>query len=78
MLKDITIGQHFPGNSPVHNLDPRLKIVLTVAYVFVLFLSTNFVGLFLAAVVTMLVYKVSGIPLKMLKNSCLVTLIKER
>ena len=45
MLKDITIGQHFPGNSPVHNLDPRLKIVLTVAFVFVLFLSTNFVGL---------------------------------
>lgn len=69
MLKDITIGQHFPGNSPVHNLDPRLKIVLTVAFVFVLFLSTNFVGLALAAAVTLLIYKVSGIPLKMLKKS---------
>ncbi len=69
MLKDITIGQHFPGNSPVHNLDPRLKISLTVAYVFVLFLSTNFVGLFLAALVTLFVYKISGIPLKMLQKS---------
>ena len=26
MLKDITIGQHFPGNSVVHKMDPRLKI----------------------------------------------------
>ncbi len=69
MLKDITIGQHFPGNSPVHNLDSRLKIVLTVAYVVVLFMSTNFVSLALAAILTMLLYKISGIPLKMLQKS---------
>ncbi len=31
MLRDITIGQHFPGNSLVHRFDPRLKLVLTVA-----------------------------------------------
>ena len=30
MLKDITLGQFFPGNSAVHRLDPRVKIVLTV------------------------------------------------
>ena len=69
MLKDITIGQHFPGNSPVHNLDPRLKILLTVAFVIVLFMSTNFVGLGLAAVLTIVVFKASGIPLQMLKKS---------
>ena len=69
MLKDITIGQHFPGNSPVHKLDPRLKIVLTVAFVVVLFMSTNFVGLFLSAVFTLSVFKLSGIPLKMLQKS---------
>ena len=69
MLKDITIGQHFPGTSPVHNLDSRLKIVLTVAFVVVLFMSTNFVGLFLSAVFTLSVFKLSGIPLKMLKKS---------
>ena len=33
MLKDITIGQYFPGTSPIHKLDPRMKIVLTVAYI---------------------------------------------
>ena len=27
MLRDITIGQHFPGNSLVHRFDPRLKLV---------------------------------------------------
>ena len=31
MLKDITIGQHFPGNSVVHKMDPRLKLVLIIA-----------------------------------------------
>lgn len=38
MLKDITLGQYFPGNSPVHRLDPRLKLVLTTAYIVVLFI----------------------------------------
>ncbi len=69
MLKDITIGQHFPGDSPVHNLDARLKILLTVAYVVVLFMATNFAGLAMAGVVVLLFYKVSKIPLKMLKKS---------
>ena len=47
MLKDITIGQHFPGNSVVHKMDPRLKIVLIIAYIVVLFMSTNIPGLLL-------------------------------
>ena len=38
MLKDITLGQYFPGTSPVHRLDPRLKIVLVTAYIAALFL----------------------------------------
>ena len=49
MLKDITIGQHFPGNSPVHRLDPRIKILITIAYVVFLFLATNAVGLILSS-----------------------------
>ena len=69
MLKDITIGQHFPGKSPVHNLDARLKILLTVVYVVVLFMSTNIPGLVLSGAVVLAMYKVSGIPLKMLKKS---------
>lgn len=38
MLKDITLGQFFPGNSIIHRLDPRLKIIITTAYIVILFL----------------------------------------
>ncbi|MEG2928252.1 MAG: energy-coupling factor transporter transmembrane component T [Oscillospiraceae bacterium] len=69
MLKDITIGQHFPGNSPVHTLDPRVKIIITVAYVVFLFMSTNLVGLALCAVLILSFYAVAKIPVKMLMKS---------
>lgn len=69
MLKDITIGQHFPGNSPVHKLDPRLKIIITVAYVVFLFLSTNLMGLALSGILVISFYLISRIPLKMLRKS---------
>ena len=39
MLRDITIGQHFPGNSVLHRCDPRLKLVATIAYIVVLFVA---------------------------------------
>lgn len=39
MLKDITLGQYFPGNSIVHRLDPRTKLILTVVYIVALFLA---------------------------------------
>ena len=48
MLRDITIGQHFPGDSPVHRLDPRIKLVLTLVYIIVLFAVPNISGMLLA------------------------------
>ena len=45
MLRDITIGQHFPGNSVVHRCDPRLKIIATIAYIIVLFMASNPLGI---------------------------------
>ena len=69
MLKDITIGQHFPGNSPIHRLDPRIKLVVTVAYVVFLFLSTNAVGLALCIAAIPALYGVAKIPVKLLKKS---------
>ena len=33
MIKDITIGQYFTGHSPLHRMDPRVKLLLTIAYV---------------------------------------------
>ncbi len=38
MLKDITLGQYMPGNTVVHRLDPRTKILLTTAYIAMVFL----------------------------------------
>ena len=44
MLKDITLGQYFPGNSPVHRLDPRTKLIVLVAYIVALFMASNWVS----------------------------------
>ena len=42
-LKDITLGQYFPGNSPVHRLDPRTKLICVVLYIVALFLAAWFI-----------------------------------
>ena len=42
-LKDITLGQYFPGNSPIHTLDPRAKLVALTCYIVALFLGKWFV-----------------------------------
>ena len=61
MLKDITIGQYFPGESRVHELDARIKIVAIVAYIVVLFMSTNVPGLALCGALVLAVYKMANI-----------------
>ena len=38
MLKDITIGQYFPGDTFVHRLDPRVKILISIMFIISLFL----------------------------------------
>ena len=69
MLKDITIGQHFPGNSPVHRCDPRLKILLVIAYIVILFTVTNFLGLALSILLLAGLYLMAHIPLKLILKS---------
>ena len=69
MLKDITIGQYFPGKSPVHRLDPRMKIVLTLVYIIMLFAATNPIGLIVGILVVWLLYSISRIPGAMILKS---------
>ena len=69
MLRDITIGQHFPGNSLVHRFVPRLKLVLTVAYIVLLFAASNPLGLTLSILFLGVMYKVAKIPVKMIGKS---------
>ncbi len=44
MLRDITLGQFFPGSSVVHKLDPRIKIILSILYIAIVFTANSFLG----------------------------------
>lgn len=66
MLKDITLGQYFPGDTPVHKLDPRTKLVWVVAYIVALFLAKWFVSYALVLVVLLAIIAVSKIQLKVI------------
>ena len=69
MLKDITIGQYFPGHSVLHRLDPRIKMVLTIAYIVLLFLVKNSVGFLVSIVFLGVCYAVAKIPVKLILRS---------
>ena len=66
MLKDITLGQYFPGTSPVHKLDPRAKLVLLAAYIVALFTAGNWISYGICLAFLIFVIVVSAIPLKAL------------
>ena len=63
MIKDITIGQYFPGESVIHRADPRVKIILTFVFMIVIFLIYNYTGLIMLSLFTLLTIIISGIPL---------------
>ena len=69
MLKDITLGQFFPGSTIVHRLDPRTKLVLLVGYIVALFTARWFVSYGLVLAFLLLVVGLSRIPPKTLLRS---------
>lgn len=69
MLKDITIGQYFPGTSPIHRMDPRGKIIFMAIYIVELFLAGNLQAMAVSALFILCCYKISGIPIKMMLKS---------
>ena len=64
MLKDITLGQYFPGQSVIHRLDPRTKLIMLVVYIVALFLAESWVSYGLMLVFLVTVIWLSTIPLK--------------
>lgn len=66
MLKDITLGQYFPGNTAVHRLDPRTKLLCTVLYIVALFASQRAWHYALVAAVLALAVSVSKVGLRAL------------
>lgn len=69
MLKDITLGQYFPGNSIVHRLDPRFKIVIAIVFIAMLFIGKSAVCLEVGAVFCIMSVILSKIPFKMILKS---------
>lgn len=65
MLKDITLGQYFPIQSPLHNLDPRTKILSLILLIIAIFLADNWIGYILVTAFVLSSAILSHVPLKM-------------
>lgn len=63
MLRDITLGQYYPGQSLIHRLDPRVKIIATLLFIIELFIVNNFIGFAICAGVMAVCVLVSRVPL---------------
>ena len=61
MISDITLGQFFPGFSPLHKLDPRTKIILAILYIVGVFLVNSPAGLALILIITLYLMLISRI-----------------
>lgn len=69
MIKDITIGQFFPGNSFVHKLDARTKILLTFLYIVFIFICKNFWSLGLLCLFSAVVFVFTKLSPKLILKS---------
>ena len=69
MLRDITLGQYFPGESVIHRLDPRVKIILTFSYIILLFAAKGIVGYTIMLAVLCTVVGISGIKVRVVLRS---------
>ena len=63
MIRDITLGQYYQAESPIHRLDPRVKIIATLLFIVELFIVDNFMGFGIAALVLGLIIAISKVPL---------------
>ena len=66
MLSDITLGQYFPGSSPLHRTDPRMKIIITILYITSVFLAASVTGFAFLILFTVALIILSNIPVKII------------
>lgn len=69
MMGDITIGQYFPGKSLLHRLDPRMKLVLTLLFIVLVFLPQNWWGILLAVAFMAVTVALSRLPIRLVWRS---------
>ncbi len=68
-MKNITLGQYYAVDSPIHALDPRVKIVLAVLYIVIVFLSSNVISMALLLLSALALILLSHIPIKIVLRS---------
>lgn len=66
MLTDITLGQYYPGNSFLHRMDPRAKILCTMIFIVAIFLAQSLYSYLLVTAFILGCIAVSGVPLAMI------------
>lgn len=64
MIKNITIGQFFPGETVVHKLDPRMKIIITFMFIIALFFINSFYPYIFVLFFITATIKMSKVPIK--------------
>ena len=69
MISDITLGQYFPGKSPIHRLDPRTKIILATLFIVAVFVANNPVSFLLLVAVTLALIAISRISFRVIMKS---------
>ena len=69
MIKDITIGQYFPRKSPIHRMDSRVKLLLDLVYLVMLFTAQSFTGLLIGLFFMVMCYIIADIKLVMILKS---------
>ena len=69
MLNDITIGQYYKTDSPVHRMDARMKLILTVLFIVIIFLCKNFFSLSVMFLLTAVSILLSKVPFRMFFKS---------
>ncbi len=69
MIKDITIGQYYKADSILHKADPRTKLLLTIAFIVVIFICKNFYALGVMTALTLVYVIISKVPIRMFLKS---------
>lgn len=68
-MKNITLGQYYAVDSPIHRLDPRIKIVIAILYIVIVFLSSNVISMALLLLSALAIILLSNIPVKIVLKS---------
>ena len=66
MLNNITMGQYYPVDSKIHRLDPRIKLILTIVFIVIVFMAKTFLGYAVILGFVWLTARLANVPFRML------------